>query len=312
MVLRPVAAQTSQASATGPLPKGRWMASEDPLSVRRRRRIIRTSTAADAGVTEEVRGVSFHERNKDLWSKYDRQDEGFITFEQFEHLMKELDDNFPCVVDGHTEDWDAALREDVRNMRVADIPKRLRDMLHNRCVLGKTRVCSKRTLAWSCLGMFVGIYVLGLASKVFVQHGFFSALHARGLPFILGSFGTVSILIFGQPSAPTVKFWNVVMGHIIGAMCSLASVSIFGNAPDFARAIAMTASLGCMLWTGSLHPPGGAIAMLMVEDMRLRPLKQWYALYPALSGTLILLALGCLTNKVKRFDERRGARAGPQ
>ena len=132
-----------------------------------------------------------------------------------------------------------------------------------------------------------------------VQHSFFSKFHSLGAPFILGSFGTLSILVFGQANSTNIRVWNVVLGHMIGAACGLLSVKLLGYTA-LAKAVAMSSTLVAMLWSGAVHPPGGALALLMVQDPKLQVRGQWYVLYPALFGGLVLYFMGFLTNRLKK------------
>jgi CBS-domain-containing membrane protein len=61
----------------------------------------------------------------------------------------------------------------------------------------------------------------------------------------------------------------------------------------------------CMHLTRTMHPPGGATALIaVVGGDHLRALGYWYLLFPVLTGSLILLAGALFVNNLSRNPQR--------
>ncbi len=80
--------------------------------------------------------------------------------------------------------------------------------------------------------------------------------HRHGLGLLLGSFGTLSVLLFARPEAEAIKFWNLIAGHIL-SVAVVMTVLFFMGPSILSRAVAMGLAICAMLWTDSVHPPGG-------------------------------------------------------
>ena len=56
-----------------------------------------------------------------------------------------------------------------------------------------------------------------------------------------------------------------------------------------------------MLVTGTLHPPGGATALIAVTGGEgIRQLGYWYALVPCLAGACLMLLIALMVNNIPR------------
>jgi hypothetical protein len=75
-------------------------------------------------------------------------------------------------------------------------------------------------LLWAFLGCFASMALLGIADVALAQ---------RGVPFMMGSFGTISVLYFGVGlRAPVLRLWNVVVGHACAAAFACLAVAYVG------------------------------------------------------------------------------------
>jgi CBS-domain-containing membrane protein len=78
----------------------------------------------------------------------------------------------------------------------------------------------------------------------------------QGLPLILGSFGTLTILLFGRPEAEAVRLWPLVAGQLGSIAIALSVLQLLGTG-IVQRAVAMGATVAYMMWSDCIHPPGG-------------------------------------------------------
>ena len=119
--------------------------------------------------------------------------------------------------------------------------------------------------------------------------------------FLIGSFGASSVLVYGAIESPLAQPRNLVGGHVISA---LAGVVIYKLMPDIiwlTAPLAVAVSIVLMQITKTLHPPGGATALIaVIGSGKIKALGFLYVLTPVLSGALILLMTALIFNNLTR------------
>ena len=146
---------------------------------------------------------------------------------------------------------------------------------------------------WSWVGAFLGIGLVGYLD----QHLF----AGRDSALLLGSFGASAVLVYGAPRSPLAQPRNVLGGHVVSAVVGVASYQAFHRWPWLAAAVAVATALAAMHLTRTLHPPGGATALIaVIGGPKIHSLGYLYALVPAGLGAVLLLAVGLLVNNLAR------------
>ena len=78
-------------------------------------------------------------------------------------------------------------------------------------------------------------------------------------------------------------------------------------APWLAAALAVSVSIAVMHLTKTLHPPGGATALIaVIGGPKIHQLGYFYALMPVAAGALIMLAVALIVNNLaptRRYPE---------
>lgn len=94
---------------------------------------------------------------------------------------------------------------------------------------------------------------------------------------------------------------NLIGGHVISA---LIGVTIYRFLPDIiwiTAPLAVALSIVAMQLTKTLHPPGGATALIaIIGSEKIKTLGYFYVLSPVLSGSLILLAVALIVNNATK------------
>ncbi|HEX8988601.1 MAG TPA: HPP family protein [Rhodocyclaceae bacterium] len=154
-------------------------------------------------------------------------------------------------------------------------------------------------IAWSWLGSFIGIGVLALIGQAYFD--------AHDLPLMIGSFGASAVLVYGAARSPLAQPRNLVGGHLLSAAVGVACWKLLHQQPWLAEAAAVATAIAVMHATRTLHPPGGATALIaVIGSPQIHDLGFLYVLMPATLGPLILLAIGLLVNNVpasRRYPE---------
>jgi CBS domain-containing membrane protein len=142
---------------------------------------------------------------------------------------------------------------------------------------------------WTFLGSFFGIGLIGIISSRNFQ--------GTDNLFLIGSFGASSVLIYGAINSPLAQPRNLIGGHVV---CAIVGVTIYKLIPDqlwLSSALSVSLSIVLMQMTKTLHPPGGATALIAnIGSEKIHALGYFYVLNPVLAGALILLLVAIIFN----------------
>jgi CBS-domain-containing membrane protein len=117
--------------------------------------------------------------------------------------------------------------------------------------------------------------------------------------FLIGSFGASSVLIYGIINSPFSQPRNLIGGHIISAIIGVTVYKIIPSELWLSSAIAVSLSIVVMQITKTLHPPGGATALIAnLGSDNIKELGYLYVLSPVLSGVFILLVVALIFNNL--------------
>ncbi|CAM1335225.1 HPP family protein [Tenacibaculum aestuariivivum] len=146
---------------------------------------------------------------------------------------------------------------------------------------------------WSFIGAFIGIGSIAL-----IQSFYFSELENI---FLIGSFGASCVLIYGAVQSPLAQPRNFIGGHVLSAIVGVSIHSFMPNIIWVTAPLAVSVSIILMQYTKTLHPPGGATALIaIIGTEKIKALGYLYVLSPVLSGTLILLLVALVTNNMTK------------
>jgi CBS-domain-containing membrane protein len=124
---------------------------------------------------------------------------------------------------------------------------------------------------------------------------------------MIGSLGASAVLVFGAPRSPLAQPRNLVGGHVLSALVGVACYQWVGGTEGVAAALAVSSAIAIMHLTRTLHPPGGATALIaVVGSDQIHGLGLLYAVIPAGLGAVILLVVGLLVNNLppsRRYPE---------
>jgi len=152
---------------------------------------------------------------------------------------------------------------------------------------------------WSWLGGFLGISA--------VAGGHFAFFEGTAFMLLIASFGASAVLIYGAPKSPLAQPRNLIGGHVISALIGVTMLKLCGPLIWLAAALAVSLSIAAMHATKTLHPPGGATALIaIIGGPKIQQLGYLYVLLPVASGILIMLLIALLINNLiptRRYPE---------
>ena len=154
-------------------------------------------------------------------------------------------------------------------------------------------------ICWSWIGAFLGIGLVAYCN--------YTILEGSDLLLIIGSFGASAVLIYGAIKSPLAQPRNLIGGHIISAVIGVACYQCFASSPWFASALAVATAIAVMHATKTLHPPGGATALIaVIGSEQIHALGYLYALVPVGLGAVMMLAVALAINNIphsRRYPE---------
>lgn len=160
-------------------------------------------------------------------------------------------------------------------------------------VIYRETIIDRSDILWTFLGAFFGIGAIG-----FLSSQYFTATDSL---FLIGSFGATAVLIYGATNSPLAQPRNLVGGHLISA---LVGVTMFKLVPDqlwLSSALSVSLSIVLMQITKTVHPPGGATALIAnIGSEKIKALGFMYVLSPVLSGVIILLIIALIFNNIPK------------
>lgn len=161
----------------------------------------------------------------------------------------------------------------------------------SRYVIYKETLVDFKEHFWSFVGAFVGIGLIAF---------FQSQLLTRfENVFLIGSFGASSVLVYGAIQSPLAQPRNLIGGHVISAFIGVAIYKLLPDILWITAPLAVSLSIVMMQITKTLHPPGGATALIaVVGSEKIKALGFLYVLSPVLTGSLILLVVALVFNNM--------------
>lgn len=153
-------------------------------------------------------------------------------------------------------------------------------------------------ILWSGFGAFLGIYLVSIFGHYFAIEESF---------FLLGSFGASAVLIYGAPQADFSQPRNILGGHVLSALVSVCLVKVGSSWLSFELLCALSVSLAIMVmhFSRTMHPPGGATALIyVIGSEKVHALGWIYPFSPIGLGALLMLSVALLVNNLSQNSKR--------
>jgi len=148
-------------------------------------------------------------------------------------------------------------------------------------------------VCWSWIGSFLGIAAVALLHYKLVDQ--------QGLMLLLGSFGASAVLIYGAVRSPLAQPRNLLGGHVFSAIVGVTAFQWLEASPWLAAAVAVSTAIALMHLTKTLHPPGGATALIaVIGGESVYKLGYFYVVMPVALGACVMLAIALIVNNIPK------------
>ncbi len=149
---------------------------------------------------------------------------------------------------------------------------------------------------WTFLGAFIGIGAIGV-----IQGGHFGEMDNV---FLIGSFGASAVLIFGATNSPLAQPRNLIGGHLVSALVGVTIHKLVPHELWLSSALAVSLSIVCMQISKTMHPPGGATALIAnIGSEKIKNLGYQYVISPVGTGVFILLLVALIVNNIPKHRD---------
>lgn len=144
---------------------------------------------------------------------------------------------------------------------------------------------------WAFVGSFIGIGIIAYLQS--------QTLPNSDVVYLIGSFGASSVLVYGVIQSPLAQPRNLIGGHLISAIIGVTVQKLVPDVIYITAPLAVSLAIVFMQITKTLHPPGGATALIAVTGSEsIKNLGYWYVISPVLLGSLILLIVALFFNNI--------------
>ena len=111
--------------------------------------------------------------------------------------------------------------------------------------------------------------------------------------FLIASFGSTMVLLYGYPESPFAQPKNIILGHFLTALVGIiflnyVSLPVFVNIP-----LAVGFGVMFMILFKVTHPPAGGNPIIVI----IGSVSFDYLLTPVLIGSIIVVMFGVIINK---------------
>jgi len=153
-------------------------------------------------------------------------------------------------------------------------------------------------IAWSWLGAFIGIYLVSVMSRI-------TNANVLDSLFLVGSFGASAVLIYGAPQVEYAQPRNLIGGHIISAVIGVTVYKFLALDIALMGALAVSFSIVAMHFTRTIHPPGGATALIaVIGSHEIHNTGYLFVVTPITSGVFIMLIVALVVNNLSNNPKR--------
>ena len=111
--------------------------------------------------------------------------------------------------------------------------------------------------------------------------------------FLIASFGSTMVLLYGYPESPFAQPKNIFFGHLLTASVGVIFVNFIPLPFYLSIPIAVGIAVGLMIFFNVTHPPAGGNPIIVLMGSA----SYNYLLNPVIFGSIILILFGVILNR---------------
>ena len=111
--------------------------------------------------------------------------------------------------------------------------------------------------------------------------------------FLIASFGSSMVLLYGYPESPFAQPKNIFFGHLLTALVGIFCLYLLPLPHYILIPIAVGLGVGLMILLNVTHPPAGGNPIIVVVGS----VSLDYIISPIILGSIIILIFGTILNR---------------
>ncbi len=111
--------------------------------------------------------------------------------------------------------------------------------------------------------------------------------------FLIASFGSSMVLLYGYPESPFAQPKNIFFGHLLTAVVGIFCLYLLPLPNYILIPIAVGFGVGLMILLNVTHPPAGGNPIIVI----IGSVSLDYIINPIILGTIIVLIFGIIINR---------------
>ena len=111
--------------------------------------------------------------------------------------------------------------------------------------------------------------------------------------FLIASFGSSMVLLYGYPESPFAKPKNILFGHLVTSAIGILFYNFIPLPIYISIPLAVGLGVGLMILLDVTHPPAGGNPIIVIFGS----VSFDYLFSPILTGCLIIIVFGIILNK---------------
>jgi|TARA_Y100000817_G_scaffold259229_1_gene213136 CBS-domain-containing membrane protein len=111
--------------------------------------------------------------------------------------------------------------------------------------------------------------------------------------FLIASFGSTMVLLYGYPESPFAQPKNIFFGHLITSIVGIACLILIPLPLYILLPVSVGLGVSLMIFFNVTHPPAGGNPIIVIMGS----VSLDYIINPIISGTIIILIFGVILNR---------------
>tara|TARA_B100000214_G_C23800212_1_gene549993 strand:+ start:230 stop:694 length:465 start_codon:yes stop_codon:yes gene_type:complete len=112
--------------------------------------------------------------------------------------------------------------------------------------------------------------------------------------FLVASFGSSMVVLFGYPESPFAQPKNIFFGHLLTSLVGVLFVNFIPLPLYVTIPLAVGIGVGLMILLNVPHPPAGGNPIIVIMGS----VSFDFLINPIISGTIIILIFGIILNRI--------------
>ena len=112
--------------------------------------------------------------------------------------------------------------------------------------------------------------------------------------FLIASFGSSMVLLYGYPESPFAQPKNIFFGHLLTSLVGIIFLNLIPLPIYITIPFAVGIGVGLMILLNVTHPPAGGNPIIVI----IGSVSLDYLITPIILGSLIILVFGIILNRL--------------